>query len=204
MPYQARPILQCGLFSCGRGARSRTWSYALSGRHTDRHAPPRFPRGGRADRTRAGLSPGPRVSNPVPCLSASPPTSLSCPWQESNLHVLSGHAILSRACLPVPPQGLCSDRCPSRIRTSIARFRVWCPASWTNGHCVGAPGPGLEPGSAESKSAVLPNAPTGTVEPLPGFEPGPPVYETGARPVELKRRCCCHIVGCPRVERGVS
>lgn len=108
-------------------------------------------RGGRADRTRAGLSPGPRVSNPVPSPLGQPspfarrPARCPCPRQESNLHVRTGHAILNRGCLPFSPRG--------------PPFLFSC-----------APGPGLEPGSAEPKSAMLPlHQPGPTCEPRPGL-----------------------------------
>lgn len=73
--------------------------------------PRKHSRGGRADRTRAGLSPGPRVSNPVPSPLGQPspfarrPARCPCPRQGSNLHVHTGHANLNRGCLPFSPRG---------------------------------------------------------------------------------------------------
>ena len=117
--------------------------------------------------------------------SASPPRA---PGRNRTCTSLPGHASLSRACLPFPPQG----------PVSIAARQ------------------GFEPRSPDSESGVLPTGPTGTALPVqdsnlalrsqnppccrmhqPGpsslsrdSNPEPPVYETGARPVELKRHCC--------------
>jgi len=99
--------------SSSRGARSRTWSGALSGRCTDRHAPPRrrAAEGARIERA-PDLEPGPRISNPVPYRSASPPNVLLV--EGSNL----GLRVQSPASVPAGPTSIGT---PTRIRTWTER-----------------------------------------------------------------------------------
>ena len=86
-------------------------------------------RGGRADRTRAGLSPGPRVSNPVPSPLGQPST---CPLNSARQ---LGRR-LGRSTRPFPrAPGLAAQLAPSHLpppislppfssRSSMSPFRV--------------------------------------------------------------------------------
>lgn len=131
------------------------------------HRPPcstSFVRGGRADRTRAGTpSPGPRISNPVPCHSASPPTACTAlPVEDSNLGLRDQSAVSvpldQRAKLP--SAGVSPSDTPAsasaRIRTWDLRIRsaALCPAELQ--------GQGEDAGRLHRRSAWPPHSVTGT------------------------------------------
>lgn len=124
-----------------------------------------------AEGARIERAPGirPDLGLAIRCLtsSASPPwvfdAVLGAPGRSRTCMPASGRAGLSRVRVPVPPQGLrCRYGCPSRVRTSVSAARTRCPchldqrATASVRVSAWAPGPGVEPGLTDPKSAVLP------------------------------------------------
>lgn len=146
-------------------------------------APARTPMVGRGggcrDRTRAGaLHTRPPFSGRLPSHSANPPVTATVSPQLGGS--CGGRADRTRAGIGVPDHGL-AVRCLA-TRPALLVLCVLLPVEDSKLACqiqslescqpdqrapVGrAPGPGLEPGSTEPKSVVLPDTPTGIVHPL--------------------------------------
>lgn len=124
----------------------------------------------RDSNARRDLGPGPRGSNPVPCL-ARPALQGACPRQESNLYARHrGRAGLSRVRLPFRHGGVAARR---GFEPRISAIRARCRASWTNGHREGRlPVQGSNLGSRIQSPACCQLHQPGMCVPPPGFEPG--------------------------------